>query len=152
MTRWIAPALMLLCSASLSIASPKEMQMNHAKGEFTVELKPVSAENETPARMSINKTFTGDLVASSTGQMMMDGVAANGARVYVALETVQGQLAGKAGSFILAHRGTMSANGQVLSVIIVPDSGTGGLAGISGALDIDIKDGKHFYTLDYTLP
>ena len=126
--------------------------MIHAKGEFIVKLVPVSAGDEPVMRMSIDKQFHGDLEASSTGQMMAGGVEANGARVYVALETVTGSLSGKAGSFILAHRGTMTKAAQDLSVIIVPDSGTGELQGISGSLDIDIKDGKHFYTVDYTLP
>jgi Protein of unknown function (DUF3224) len=74
------------------------------------------------------------------------------AHVYVALETVTGSLAGKSGSFILAHRGTMTASAQELSVIVVPDSGTGELKGISGTLDIEITSGKHFYKMDYTLP
>jgi Protein of unknown function (DUF3224) len=126
--------------------------MGHAKGEFAVSLKPVSAEGETPARMSIDKTFTGDLKATSAGQMMMDGVEAQGVRVYVALETVIGSLAGKTGSFILAHRGTMTPAAQALSVIVVPDSGTGELTGITGTLNIDIKDGTHYYALDYALP
>ena len=142
-------------TAAIILAAPlaaEEEKMMQAKGEFAVELKPVSAEGETPARMSINKTFTGGLTGTSTGQMMMDGVEANGARVYVALETVTGSLSGKDGSFILAHRGTLSPAGQQLSVIVVPDSGTGSLAGITGTLDIDIVVGKHFYTLDYSLP
>ena len=36
-----------------------------------------------------------------------------------------------------------------LSVTVVPDSGTGELAGLSGMLDIKIADGKHFYEFDY---
>jgi hypothetical protein len=39
-----------------------------------------------------------------------------------------------------------------LTILIVPDSGTGGLAGISGRLRIEIRGGKHFYELEYTLP
>jgi hypothetical protein len=65
---------------------------------------------------------------------------------------VTGSLGGKSGSFILVHRGTMTKSAQELSVIVVPDSGTGELKGISGTLDIQITDGKHFYTMDYTLP
>ena len=126
--------------------------MFQASGEFEVTLKPVSAADEGVVRMSIDKQFHGDLEASSVGQMMAGGNEANGARVYVALETVTGKLKGRSGSFILAHRGTMSASGQALSVIIVPDSGTDQLKGIAGNLDIDIRDGKHFYSMDYTLP
>lgn len=126
--------------------------MFHAAGEFEVSLKPVSAADETPMRMSIDKQFHGDLEATSIGQMMAGGNEANGARIYVAIETVTGTLKGRNGSFILAHRGVMSANGQALSVIIVRDSGTDELKGIAGNFDIDIRDGKHFYSLDYTLP
>ena len=41
---------------------------------------------------------------------------------------------------------------QSLKVTIVPDSGTDQLTGITGTMAIDIRDGKHFYTFDYTLP
>ena len=145
----------IFMAAALLLPAPsfaKEPVMHHAKGTFEVKLAKVSAEEDTLMRMSIDKQFTGDLVASSTGQMMAGGNEANGARVYVALETVTGTLSGKAGSFILAHRGTMTKTGQELSVVVVPDSGTDELAGISGTLAIDIKDGKHFYTFDYTFP
>lgn len=142
----------LMLATSVSANAIKEPFMLHAAGEFEVSLKPVSATDEVLMRMSINKQFHGDLEATSVGQMMAGGNEANGARVYVALETVTGTLKGRQGSFILAHRGTMSANGQALSVIIVPDSGTDELKGIAGNLDIDIREGKHFYTMDYTLP
>lgn len=126
--------------------------MHHAKGEFEVKLAKVRGDEDALMRMSIDKQFSGDLVATSVGQMMAGGNEANGARVYVALETVTGMLDGKSGSFILAHRGTMTKDGQALSVIVVPDSGTGELTGIDGTLDIQITGGKHFYTFDYTLP
>lgn len=39
-----------------------------------------------------------------------------------------------------------------LSVTVVPDSGTGELAGLAGTLTIRIADKQHFYDFDYTLP
>ena len=36
--------------------------------------------------------------------------------------------------------------------MIVPDSGTGELAGISGTLEIDNDEGHHYYVLDYERP
>ena len=81
-----------------------------------------------------------------------DGNEATGARVYVALEALTGSLGGKQGSFIVTHRGTMTKDSQNLSIIIVPDSGTDELRGISGTMDIQNIDGKHSYTIDYTLP
>jgi hypothetical protein len=44
-----------------------------------------------------------------------------------------------------------NADYQML-VRIVPDSGTGDLTGLSGALTIIIEGAKHSYVLDYTLP
>ncbi len=147
----LSGAVLLFAPMAMAFAA-KEPLMNHAAGEFEVNLQPVSASDEPVMRMSIGKQFRGDLVGDSIGQMMAGGNEANGARVYVALETVTGSLKGKAGSFVLAHRGTMTKDAQALSVIIVPDTGTEQLTGIAGELGIDIRDGKHFYTLDYTLP
>jgi len=39
-----------------------------------------------------------------------------------------------------------------LRISVVPDSGTGELAGIAGTLDIEIRDGQHFYAFTYLLP
>jgi hypothetical protein len=39
-----------------------------------------------------------------------------------------------------------------LIVTVVPDSGTGQLAGIVGKMTINIADGKHSYDFEYTLP
>jgi hypothetical protein len=38
-----------------------------------------------------------------------------------------------------------------LVLTIVPESGTGELKAISGTMDIQIVDGKHFYVVDYSL-
>jgi hypothetical protein len=38
-----------------------------------------------------------------------------------------------------------------LAISVVPDSGTGQLAGLSGTMTINIVDGKHFYEFDYTI-
>lgn len=45
------------------------------------------------------------------------------------------------------NRGTPS-----LSIAVVPDSGTGELAGLAGKLNIEITEGKHLYNFEYTLP
>jgi hypothetical protein len=45
----------------------------------------------------------------------------------------------------LQHNGVMTRGAQSLSVTVVPDSGTGGLKGLSGRMTIRIVDLKHFY-------
>lgn len=125
---------------------------DQAKGEFDVIIAPISGPAEALSRLSIDKQFHGDLVATGVGQMMASRDEKTKAAVYVAIETVTGTLKGKNGSFLLAHRGMMSPAGQELSVVIVPASGAGELAGISGDLEIIIEGGKHSYVLRYTLP
>lgn len=138
--------------AAETSASPEATMSAQAKGEFDVKIVPVSAADEALGRMSIDKHYHGDLDATGIGQMMASSDGKAGTGVYVAIETVNGALKGKKGSFMLAHRGMMSPAGQDLSVVIVPASGTGELKGISGDLDIIIEGGKHSYVLRYTLP
>ena len=52
----------------------------------------------------------------------------------------------------MQHSGKMDRGTPSLAVSVVPDSGTDGLIGLRGTLAIDIVDGKHFYTFDYSLP
>jgi hypothetical protein len=122
-----------------------------ASGTFEVKLAPLDMEGETLGRMSINKTFQGDLDASSIGQMLTAG-SGQTSGVYVAVERVQGKLDGRSGAFALHHRGVMERGKPSMSVLVVPDSGTGELTGIDGSLTIRIEGGKHFYELEYTLP
>jgi hypothetical protein len=77
---------------------------------------------------------------------------AKGSAGYVAIERVTATLAGRSGSFVLQHSGSMDRGAQRLSITVVADSGTGGLAGISGELRITITGGKHFYEFEYSLP
>jgi len=40
-----------------------------------------------------------------------------------------------------------------LTIVVVPDSGTGELKGVTGRMTIIIAaDGKHSYEIEYTLP
>ena len=56
------------------------------------------------------------------------------------------------GTFILQHSATMTRGTPLLSIGVVPDSGTGELVGLVGRMKIEIEGGKHFYDFEYTLP
>ena len=102
--------------------------------------------------MSIDKQFHGELEATSKGEMLSLLDRASGSGGYVALERVTGTLQGKSGSFALQHNATMDHGKPSLNIIVVPGSGTGELAGISGTMNIRIEaGGKHFYDFDYAL-
>jgi len=128
------------------------MVQHQAKGTFDVKMAPQADDTADVGRMTLDKTFHGDLEASSIGQMIAVRTPTEGSAGYVAMERVTGTLDGKKGSFALQHFGTMNRGKQHLRIEIVPDSGTDGLAGISGTLDIIIEKGAHSYVLDYTLP
>jgi hypothetical protein len=101
--------------------------------------------------MSIDKQFHGDLEATSQGEMLMAGTEVKGSAGYVAMERVTGTLHGRSGAFTLQHSGTMTRGVAQLSVTVVPDSGSGQLAGLAGKMAIKVADGKHSYTFEYTL-
>lgn len=129
--------------------------MTRAIGTFEVKLSPQAPDDKgggvALGRMLLDKQYRGDLEATSQGQMFAHRTAVEGSAGYVAMEVVDGKLAGKKGTFVLQHSGTMSHGSQQLSVTVVPDSGTGQLAGLSGAMTIIIADGKHSYEFDYTV-
>jgi hypothetical protein len=52
---------------------------------------------------------------------------------------------------VLQHNATMNRGEPSLNIIVVPDSGSGELAGLSGTMRIIIADGKHSYEFDYAL-
>ena len=128
----------------------------YARGPFDVQLAPqpadAHADGVTLGRMTIDKQFSGDLVASSVGQMLTGMSAVKGSAGYVAIERVTGTLAGRTGSFILQHTGVMNRGVPSLAVTVVPDSGTVELTGISGTLQIEIEGKAHSYVLEYSLP
>ena len=135
-------------------SSAKESMMRHAKGEFDVKLTPQAQDDpaSTLGRMSVDKTFRGDLAGKSLGEMLTAKSTVEGSGVYVAVERVTGTLGGHKGSFTLHHTGVMEGGKPSLTIAVVPDSGTDELAGITGTMTIEITGGKHFYDFAYTLP
>ena len=102
--------------------------------------------------MSIDKEISGDLVATTNGQMLSAGTETKGSAGYVAIERVDGTLHGRKGSFTLQHSGTMNRGAPSLSVSVVPDSGTGELVGLIGDFKIIRAEGKHSYEFNYFFP
>ena len=129
----------------------------HASGPFDVKLTPQQPDSDVAkaanlGRMTIDKQFHGDLNATSKGEMIAAQTQVKGSAGYVAIERVTGTLKGLGGSFALQHSATMTRGVPDLSIIVVPDSGTSELKGITGKMDIIIApDGKHSYTFDYSI-
>jgi len=127
--------------------------MLRATGTFDV--KVTQQEDTTDpliARHVLDKQFHGALEASSKGEMLSTG-GAKGTGGYVAIEVITGKLGERTGSFALQHTGSMIDNSFTLTVTVVPGSGTGQLAGLTGKMNIIIAPGgKHSYDFEYTVP
>jgi hypothetical protein len=131
---------------------PKEKTfMSEVTGEFDVKVVPVDTGDDKMGMMTLDKQYHGDLNATGQGRMLTGMTDVKGSAAYVAIERVKGKLKGAEGTFLMHHTGIMSKGSQSLVIRVVPDSGTGDLAGIEGEMHIKIADGKHFYRFEYTL-
>ena len=119
--------------------------------DVSIEAEPPFLEHDDLKlnRNVVHKVFSGDMAGASEAQMIAAVTATPGSAGYVAIEHFTGSVDGKSGSFVLQHSGVMNRGDARLEVTIVPDSGTGNLAGISGALEIHNEKGQHSYVLDY---
>ncbi len=123
------------------------------RGAFEVTMEPeppfLEQDGVTLNRNFVRKTFSGDMAGTSEARMLAAFTGTPGSAGYVAIEHFTGSVDGKSGSFVLQHSGVMDKGDAQLTVTIVPDSGTGELAGISGTMELDHDEGQHSYVLDY---
>ena len=126
-----------------------------AAGTFSVALVPQVtegySEDGTLSRMTIDKALLGDLEGTSKGQMLAAMTGVKNSAGYVAIERITGTLHGKSGTFALMHTGTMNRGVPGLAITVVPDSGTGELAGLTGTFTIIMAGGSHSYEFDYAI-
>ena len=130
--------------------------MPTARGSFDVTMRPDSdedrAEGTTLGTMVVEKRFHGDLDGTGRGRMLTGMTPVEGSAGYVLIERVRGRLQDRRGSFLLQHSGILDRGTPRQVIEVVPDSGTDDLTGLSGRLTIQISEGAHAYTLEYTLP
>lgn len=118
-----------------------------ATGTFMIELVPAEAVLPETGRYDFTKTWSGEIAGTSSGVMLSAGDPAVGTAGYVALETFQGEVAGREGTMALQQFGTMSEGVTDMRYAVVPGSGTAGLAGLLGEVDLQVVDGVHEVTL-----
>lgn len=105
------------------------------------------------ARMT--KTFDGGLTGRGVTQFTSAFDPQTGVGTYLAMESVEGTLDGRSGSFNLVHSATtdgVSHERLHEFMLIVPGSGTDELAGLTGTGTMRVEeDGSHHLDLDYEL-
>lgn len=115
---------------------------------FTIDLAPGAALLEGTGRFDFTKEWSGDIVGTSRGVMLSSGDPGTSTAGYVAIERFVGSVGGATGTCALQQFGTMVDGRQVLHYEVVPGSGTDGLAGLGGRVDLVVDaDGTHRVTL-----
>ncbi|PKG55593.1 DUF3224 domain-containing protein [Shewanella sp. Choline-02u-19] len=120
-------------------------------GQFSIAFTPATDDVIDAGRMSFTKTFEGDISGVSQGQMLSKRTSVANSAAYVAMESFSGVINGLKGEVSFHHTGVMNRGADTLSVLVVPDSGTGELTGISGSMTIKIEAGVHHYHFDYVI-
>ena len=106
------------------------------------------------ARATVRKAFEGEPKGTSTAELLMcqaDPANIAAGAGYVASERFVGRLRDRTGSFVMQHWGLSGNGGAPRSAgLAVPGSGTDGLAGLTGTIEIVVAPaGGHTLALDY---
>ncbi|MEU7057315.1 DUF3224 domain-containing protein [Streptomyces sp. NPDC046197] len=132
-----------------------------ATGTFTVKsftptgVKPDPAvSTAVPVGVAtMEKHFEGEITGRAATLFTAAYDQATGVGTYVAMESFEGSLHGRSGSFNFAHSATTTGGDRSAEFFtVVPSSGTGELTGIrgTGGLAVD-ADGTHRIWFDYEL-
>ncbi|MEO6627497.1 MAG: DUF3224 domain-containing protein [Aquihabitans sp.] len=102
---------------------------------------------------TMEKLFTGGVSGRSATVFSSAFDAASGTGTYVAVESFDGLLDDRSGTFNFVHSATTQGSSREFEhFVIVPTSGTGELAGISGSGGMAVDDdGTHRIWFDYEL-
>ncbi|MET9243062.1 DUF3224 domain-containing protein [Nonomuraea sp. NPDC003709] len=114
--------------------------------EFDEMVYDEHAEGPKLTRVTIRKRYQGVIEGAGVAEVLtVQGGAGGG---YVASERIEGTLDGRQGTFVIQHWGLADGAEQSSEGRIVPNSGTGELAGIAGrAMEREFQ----VLTLVYTL-
>ena len=82
-------------------------------------------------RAKVSQAYQGVINGEGLVEFLMS-YTASGTASFVGMELVKGTVAGKSGSFVIQHVGTYDSGGARSTWSIVPGSGIGELAGITG--------------------
>jgi hypothetical protein len=132
-----------------------------ASGTFSVKAfnpasitpEPAIATGLPVGVATMEKHFEGDIAGRSATLFTAAFDQAAGVGTYVAMESFEGTVDGRQGAFNFVHSASTTGTDRSSRYFaIVPSSGTGELAGISGTGDLVIDaDGTHRIWLDYEL-
>ena len=132
-----------------------------AEGTFTVTSfvptdlaqEPAVATGVPVGVARIQKEFAGEVAGRSSTLFTAAYDQATNVGTYVAMESFEGALLGRSGAFNFAHASTTTGTNSGSDYFtIVPGSGTGDLAGITGGGGLSVDpDGTHHMWFEFEL-
>lgn len=112
-------------------------------GRFDIDIAPAGALLPGTGRFDFTKTWTGEINGTSAGVMLSGGDPSTGTAGYVAIELFEGVIDGRTGTILFQQFGSMVDGAEVLRYEVIPGSGTGELATVTGELVLDAANGDH---------
>lgn len=132
-----------------------------AAGTFTVDtFEPTEVVPKPPVETALSvgvstmeKHFSGEIDGHSATLFTAAFDQATGVGTYVAMESFEGTVGGRRGTFNFVHSATtQGTNREGDFFVIVPSSGTADLTGIAGTGGMEVaEDGTHHIWFDYDL-
>jgi hypothetical protein len=89
------------------------------------------ADGQALTRIHVEESFSGDITGDGVVEFLQ-AAGADGSASFVGIERVTGQLGGRQGTFLLQDAGTVAGNVVSGDWFVIPQSGTGQLAGLRG--------------------
>jgi len=129
---------------------------NTAKARFAItkwDEKPYSEGDGLPklTRASVTKKLTGDIDGESHVEYLM-AYRPDGTASFVGIERVTGRIGDRSGTFVLQRTGAFENGLANETYTVVPGSGTGALAGITGQGKTSVGHGMdHPFELEYEI-
>jgi Protein of unknown function (DUF3224) len=90
-----------------------------------------SAKGPVLTRIHVEESFSGDISGHGVVEFLQ-AARADGSANFVGIERVTGTVAGRNGTFLLQDAGTVQDNIVSGDWFVIPESGTGELAGLRG--------------------
>ncbi|MGE7437088.1 MULTISPECIES: DUF3224 domain-containing protein [Kitasatospora] len=109
------------------------------------------ADGRKLTRSAVEYSYSGDIEGQGVQEYVMF-YRSETSTSFVGLEQITGRLGGRSGSFVLQHTGELTGTTAEVSWTVVPGSGTGELAGLTGSGGFTAtheEAGNATYRLDY---
>lgn len=131
------------------------------QGTFTVASFDAATLSPAPVEVAVGapvgvavmeKVYAGDVEGRSATIFTSAFDMGTGVGTYVALESFEGRLGGRTGGFAFVHSATTTGSDRTRELFaIVPGTGVGELAGITGGGGMDTAADPHPIWFDYEL-